>query len=530
MKNFITLYICLFFSIQSLSGQQVDHLDVYSESMLYVSGDLLRVQIVPVDENGAPVAGRHLISAYLVSHNGQILSAERFLITDLDKSGAVYLPIDLETGVLKFVAFLPGADNQTEVNFYVYNPSIFSSSIAPDNADLAAGIDQLTVNGTVSGVLGRTDARMEYSLKPINPEVGVPGIGVVKVYNEKLDTAPSKGKVVRTTRREESNLEFDLKLVSDHPNSRVSFYFLDQAVVEEYYLADEEQMMKGLREHYGSGPVYAYQFAQDGSRLKEIDIDITSRNKPVFSSFDNSVPFNTEIQEILENKRIRKFIDQVYRNQNDQVVSLLEEEYDRTPDSSTFPDRYEGIATLRELLASIVPKSQVIRRDGKYEVRLSPSNSGFRYSESPFILINGVPTFEIDSLIDMPVQDVEVVHVFNSIDRLRRFGTLGRFGVLSIKLKKEVANPISEKLNQLPVIPGISDLVQDVSGVVPKDTPDLRPVLLWDPSFRFYPNQPRQILLQDSDLNGNYRLFGELIMPDGTRKFISDTFNLEIAR
>ncbi|MCA6078212.1 hypothetical protein [Fulvivirga sedimenti] len=526
MKHFKVLLILIFILSADLNAQDVDHLDVYSESMLYISGDLIRLQIVPAGKNGGTVPGKHLVHAYLISHDGKIIDDERFLITEYDKSGAIFLPEDIETGVFKLIAFVPGVENQTEVTIYIYNPSIFSSSVAPENADLSAGLPQVQAITAPTVPVEQKNPSLQFEMKSIDPAQSVPGIGMLKVYHKKMDTPPVRGVVVAAPRREDSGIDFDFELATDHPNSRLSFYFLDQAMVEEYYLADEGLMLKGLREHYGSGPVYAYQFDRDGSRMGEIRMTINKRNQPVFQSFENIVPFNTEIQDVLENKRIRKFVDQVYRNQNDRVVSIQEEEFDRSPDSSTYPDRYEGIATLREMLASIVPKSQVIRRNSIYEARLSPANSGFRYTESPLVLINGVPTFELDSLMETPIQDVEVIETFNSLERLRRFGTLGRFGVISIKLRSEVDNPLAEKRDQLPVIPGISDLIRDESVKNQVDTPDLRSVLLWDPSFRFYPDQPARILLNNSDLNGEYQIFGELIMPDGSRKFISDSFIL----
>ena len=454
MKHFILLFSLLSFLNAGLTAQDLDHLDVYSESMLYISGDLMRLQVVPVDKNGAMVPGKHLVNTYLVSHTGKIVSDVRFLITEYDKSGAIFLPEDIQTGVFKLISFLPGVANQTEVKIYIYNPSIFSSSVAPENADLAAGLPELPVISGEAVTVERKNSLLQFEMKPIDPTQSEPGIGMLKVYHKKMDTPPVGGRVVASPRREDSGIDFDFELITDHPNSRLSFYFLDQAMVQEYFLADKELMLKGLREHYGSGPVFAYQFDRDGSRLGEILLSISKRNQPVFQSFDNSVPFNSGIQEILENKRIRKFVDQVYRNQRDKVISIQEEEFDRTPDTATYPDRYEGIATLREILASIVPKSQVIKRNGVYEARLSPANSGFRYNEAPLILINGVPTYHLDSLMETPVQDVEVIETFNSLEKLRRFGTLGRFGVISIKFRKDVDDPLAEKEICCPLFQG----------------------------------------------------------------------------
>ena len=512
----------LFLSAFLLAQYQVSaqaSLEVYAESGIYISGDAVRLYIMPF----SPGEERVDVTTLLVAPGGRVLNTTRHLITPLEKSGMVILPSDLETGAYKLISFLPGSSERNDLLIHVYHPSVFASALAPENANADLGPEREEPGFGLLEVRITSAGNQATAVIPPAEKLG-DGIamGLIKVVQEDLGDLPVRGISVPSGKLDFEQ-SFDVETISQDPNSRISFYFLNQGIVEEYYLADRERMYEGLKEHYGGGPVWAYQFDPSGNRMGRVKVRVERTGMPVFDAFSDVVPYNEKVREILESKRIRKFVDQVYDSESEPVVSIMEEEFDLSPDAIVRPSRYEGYATLREALASIVPKTQIIRRSGIYEARLSPSNSGFRYPENPLVLMDGVPIFGLDSLMEMPLYDIETIAVYNSLEKLRRFGTMGRFGALSITLKDGVENPLETYRSELPVFSGISDLTGG-SPEFSSGAPDLRAAVHWDPSLRIRTGQPASIRWQMSDVPGEYVVWGLLYGSDGKPYVFSESF------
>ncbi|MEJ2005177.1 MAG: hypothetical protein P8X57_09490 [Cyclobacteriaceae bacterium] len=500
-------------------------LQVIAESSIYISGDPVRMQMVILEDDNTPLNETNIVTSFLVSSGGTTMAQRRFMITPLEKGAVFLLPPDLETGRYKLISVIDQWDLQNEITINVYAPSIFSSASAPKNADTNLGVKEQDF-GAFNGVDVRITAGEERGsvVIPALAEGSTEtGVSLVHVFHESYDELPVIGKN-NPSRVGQIELDYELKWLTDDPNSRISFYFLEQGLVEEYYLADGDRIFSALQKHYGGGPVWAFQFDGEGNRLGQVDVQIGMSDFPEFSPFTNTVPYNEKVRNILENKRIRKYVDQVYHSEGENTGSILDEEFDMTADATVRPERYEGYATLKEALANIVPKTQVIRRSGDYEIRLSPSNSGFRYPESPLLLINGVPTYQPDSLMDLTFSDLERISIYNSLERLRRFGTLGRFGVVEIQLKPGVENPLEEFRSSLPVMRGISDVVISSPGY-DDESPDLRSNVLWDPSVRIYLSRPNDVSWKMSDLPGTYRVLGIVYLPGGEQRYFSQQFN-----
>ncbi len=494
--------------------QSSEKIHMISESSLYVSGDMIRLQLVAVKATGVPVSEDRVVHTYLVNHSGQVVLKRKFLITEIDKAGYIPLPEDLETGNYKLVACQAGADSRTVIEFPVYNPNIFSSSVPPKNADINLGLKyELPANNL--RIINNTEleAGQLASIGISAPKEGGEGVMTVKVFDPLFETPPLVGSVNSRSVPSQIDDRIEFEYISRNPNSRISLYFVEQGYVEEFYLADEAKIIEKLPVLFGSGHLFAYQFDQEGNRLGEVPATVIRAQQITFDRIDNTVPFDRSVQQILEKKRVRKYVDQVYRTDDNAVVSLMAEEFDTEPDRSVVLENFSGVVTLREALANITPKTQVIRRNGKYEIRLSPESSGFRYGESPLVLINGVPAYDLDSLFEMEASRVNSIDLYISLEKLRRFGTFGRFGVVSINLARGEENPWQYKMEGLPEYFGVSDLVSEPVRI---EGPDLRPVPFWDPAIRLRPQFDPTFRFQMSNVAGDYIVWSLALLKDGT--------------
>lgn len=506
--------ICLFLSsIDGYSQENSDQVKLVVSSSVFVSGDLVDLQILPLDEKGGLIESGAFVNLYVVSSEGKTQTIERFHTKDFDHGKAFFLPSDLTTGNYKLVAHIPSSKYESEAMIHVYNPTIFSSSIAPENANPKLGLETRLSTDPLKVSLEHS-GQEESKLMISDSNFSSAGVIAVKVFDPSLEAIPVTGQIKPSKIGDLNESEIKILSLTDHPTSRYSVFFLSQGVVEEYYHEDLEEMKSKLSLHLGNSPVFIYQFDQQGNRLGEVEIELPKLKDFQFEKFENEVPFDEGVRSIIDHKRTRKYLDQIYRNDLDHVTSYYDQLEKLSPDDIYETDQYEGVATLREAFAGIVGKTSAVRQQGKYVIRMSPRNAGYKYTEGPLILFNGMPMFDLDSLIETPFHELESIAVYNSIESQKRFGTLGMFGVLEIQLKSEFDNPVEKEFESFPIYHGINDLVR-VQEQPSIDSPDLRPVLIWDGSSLVDLSEPIQITWENSDVKSDLMLFVDYLNSEG---------------
>jgi len=98
------------------------------------------------------------------------------------------------------------------------------------------------------------------------------------------------------------------------------------------------------------------------------------------------------------------------------------------------------------------------------------------YPDSPLILINDIPSFEIDDIFQIDPNNVDSIAIINTYLSFKQLDYFGKNGVLAIYLKLGVDNPLENSLTSVPSVsqePTTNFDVQN-SGI------DLRPVLYWN--------------------------------------------------
>lgn len=503
--------ICLFISpIIGFSQATSSQVKLIVSSTVFVSGDLVNLQLVTLNENGELINEGTLVNLYLVSSEGKTEAIERFDTGEFDRGMAFFLPSELATGNYKLVAHIPGSKLQTEALVHVYSPKIFTSSIVPQNADNKLKLEYA-----------------DYPAAPLKMEVGSnqstqivtvnsadsSGLLAFKIFDPSLEGYPVSGVVKSSTLGNLNPFEIHFTPISGVSNSRYSVYYVDQGLTEEFYFEDQDEMKNKLVRHRGDSKIWVYQFGPMGDRLGQVKVDLGSLKTSQFQPFDNTVPFSEEVRAILNHKRSRKFIDQVYSNDRDQVENSIVGEL-KPADAVYLSKDYEGVATLREALSGIVNKVSVNRSQKEYSIRMTSAYSGFKYEESPLILLNGVPFYKIGDLVEIPFHQIESISVYNSVKSLKQFGSLGRFGVLSVQLKEEYSNPVQDIYESFPEYNGINPLIKSFEKSE-RDAPDLRPVLLWNSGVILQQNQSIQRAWNYSDVKGSYVIWGDFINKKG---------------
>lgn len=128
--------------------------------------------------------------------------------------------------------------------------------------------------------------------------------------------------------------------------------------------------------------------------------------------------------------------------------------------------------------------------------------------------INGSPIFELGELTETPFHLIHSISVYNSIQSLKRFGVLGRFGVVNIEMKEKFDDPLKTEKETYQYSQGINELIQVEEEFNPAD-PDLRPVLLWTSSLFIQQDQTQTLDWKSSDVPANYVVWVDFLRKDG---------------
>ncbi|WP_040496629.1 hypothetical protein [Fulvivirga imtechensis] len=345
---------------------------------------------------------------------------------------------------------------------------------------------------------------------------------LVKIFDKELSTIPRPGKPLST--KQNRKPELVLKPPVDDPTSKISVYHLEQRYAKEFYLERAQILADWLREMEGDGTIWSVQFDKDDRVLGDVEVKLNYKTS--YSYDRNDMLLSNKYDRMVSLARKRLLIRKVYLSDNKHALEadLLA----GTPDYSIQLSQYQTLPTVEETLKAIVPKCRVVRHKGQKELRIVPKESSHRYERKPFILINGIPTFDGRFLLDLNVNDIQTIDLFNSAVTEARYGTFGKNGVISVDLKPEAMNPLEPLWEEFTKIEGMNRQgIVLPSSVVNNEAPDLRCTLYWSTNLRVNDTGRVDFEFYSSDVEGNYVIYVEIIAIDGRTYTLRKEFSVE---
>lgn len=191
-------------------------------------------------------------------------------------------------------------------------------------------------------------------------------------------------------------------------------------------------------------------------------------------------------------------------------------------------DDYSDMESFPEFLEEVVQGLKIWEKRKVYDLRIF--YVGGRYVYAPFFLVNGVPTWDQQRVLNIPIEDILGVGVIKDLKtqttvardarlELENFGYYGANAIVSVELRPNVANPFQSEYN---------DLLKKrfylgpEAYVIPNHTtgetfsaPDFRPVLYWNPNIVFGKEGNPSLSFSASDDAGEYEVIVEGIGKNG---------------
>ena len=191
-----------------------------------------------------------------------------------------------------------------------------------------------------------------------------------------------------------------------------------------------------------------------------------------------------------------------------------------TPDVSYLLDNYTRFTTMEEVLREYVSPVTLSIRNGQYELRVLNTNREHVFFESPpLVLLNGVPVFNFNRIINYDPLNVERLDI---VTRPWYYGNIAFNGVLNF-VGYDHHMPAFELDPHSTVIDyeGLQSQrefyspVYDTEQKAESRLPDFRKLLYWSPDIQTNAKGENNIQLYSSDLGGKFVVILQGISKDG---------------
>lgn len=229
-----------------------------------------------------------------------------------------------------------------------------------------------------------------------------------------------------------------------------------------------------LKKHiHSESPFLAYAFSEHRKHVSQLQIQKATpyRYHPLKISINLS---EAQIAALQEQKKIKQ-IASIYDASTPVAQSKLHFDVVYRMKEYNFP------STMKQTLIQMIPELKVSSNlKGKVtQLKIYPYMTRYPYPDSPLILINNIPTYEIDDLFTIDPNNVDSIAVINTYLSFKQLDYFGRNGVLAVFLKLGIDNPLENGTHSLPKI-----AIEPVADYeIPKSKVDLRPIIYWNAQF-----------------------------------------------
>ncbi|MBK5277785.1 MAG: hypothetical protein JJE09_02870 [Bacteroidia bacterium] len=156
-------------------------------------------------------------------------------------------------------------------------------------------------------------------------------------------------------------------------------------------------------------------------------------------------------------------------------------------DISIDVEEYVIFPTMEELLREVIPSVRHRKVGGKSIVRVTLSDPNVIATGDPLYVIDGVMTKNTPYLLSLNPSKVLTVKLVKDINKLQRFGAMGRNGMLLIQTKKPDNDNLT-KQSSIILVDGLSKSIEfrspDYSIKSNTHMPDFRSTLYWNTSLK----------------------------------------------
>ena len=179
------------------------------------------------------------------------------------------------------------------------------------------------------------------------------------------------------------------------------------------------------------------------------------------------------------------------------------------PDKVWGMEKYTALSDLASFAAEIIAQGRVIRKGTQPSIRLQYAEKSIYNSLSPWYMVNGWLTEDENTVLKIPFREIEKVEMYNSKNSITKYldPSMVSRGLLTISTASgKTPEELIKKPNNLE-LQGFypqRKFPQNISE--DESSPDLRPLIYWNPLVRIRPDGKGEVKFATSDGIGKCRI------------------------
>ena len=549
---------------------------VHFDKPLYTAGETIWFSVynVSADEHKL-VFGRRFMEIAIVDQNKEEIGKERIRVLDGKSWGQFSIPADTKTGNYLFIVTYPFEDAK---NFLyrrvipIFNLEDDFSNELPLTETVGRRLEEASAQKDIEKIITVTTDKESYlrretiilDLKIATGLTAKASVVVRKkdLFADQLDirslTLDPQNEAVKNVLNEveltnyRENKPLKWRLIDAHGlllyelvqkdkliNPSIPYLYIPEdrtahdiiEVEKGRYVFDATGLSGDRKSLYFTNFTYGKYGSEPAGQLEYEWLERKANYNNILPAALMQAPELTPLaRNYLSKAKLRKQIAATYGNNN-----LIDEAAVRNNTGMRYRtviwknvDEYSDMESFVEFLEEVVQGLKIWKKKKVYDLRIF--YVGGRYTFQPFFLVNGVPTWDQQRVLNIPIDDILGVGVIKDLKtqtnqaraarlELANFGYYGENAIMSIELKPDVPNPFQSEYNALLKKRFYLD---PEAYVTPNYTtsdsfsaPDFRPVLYWNPDVVFGKEGNPGLSFSASDDAGEYEVIVEGIGKNG---------------
>lgn len=237
-----------------------------------------------------------------------------------------------------------------------------------------------------------------------------------------------------------------------------------------------------------------------------------------------------EINNVIVSKQINN-IYEPFRKNGRNIIPEERPDFFGKPSNTIRLSDYIELTTIREVVKEIIPNVYTLKQDAGYDFKLINKFRDQPFENKPLILVDGVPIYDFEKVLNINSKEVEWVDVLNT----RYFFSEYVFdGIVSFITKKgnlsamEFDNSVFRQVYETYQNPKNFYSPDYSTDIMQKSTiPDFRNTLYWNPDLHTGTDGKTELEFYTSDESLEYTIVVEGISPDGKTGFSTASLGVE---
>lgn len=536
------IIISLFLLVVAMTGntQEKAGFGIYTDRDVYVSGETLFAKIFTPEGNPARIVYLDLVNHYGVRVTGVSLEIKRN-----QANGFIQLPDSLGSGNYLARAYLKNTSGKLKILHEIWISNRFDGREKTNEMKRISGLEKIQeektgkiefenietnyqTNSNIAAtiridetLLNEIDGNLLVSVAQTEPSFDAASF-IWSSDQGKEGMTEKKGIILSGTVTDRKTLEpaAGITVYLTIPDSVPGFQYYQTRKDGRFYFLLEDYFgaVQAVVQCFGNTPVQRLKI-----KLDEFFAD--AGTLPEFSQYPIPEEFKLNISRNIDALTFRKIFDQDKLNLlqpeiKKQVISPYYGNPTRTVDPQLFIDLPDFTEISRELLPGVKWRNY----NNEPTLQVINNNMHNYFSESPLILIDGIPIRDLNVIKDMGTTHIDRVEI---CQYERFFGDLRFPGVVAIYTTKADYSllPTSDQLIRMDLETIQLQVASTEHAVQEPTIPDLRQLIYWNPLTE--PKNAISIKCNTSAIAGHFKLIVRGRLKNGTLIFTEKQFEVK---